>query len=153
MKHMLLAVCAGLLLSTVAVAQDVNAPIKKMLDAFNTGDVAAIKSVYAAGDISITDEVPPYHWSGASANDTWLGDLEKYEKSQGFSEARVGYATSVRTEINGDTAYVVVPTTYSWKQNGKAMTEEAHMTFVLHKEGEGWKISTWTWSGAKPRAK
>lgn len=153
MKHLLLAFTAGLLLVASADAQDVNAPIKKMLDAFNSGDVAAIKSVYVAGDVSITDEVPPYHWSGANANDTWLGDLAKYEKAQGFSETRVGYATSVRSEIDGDSAYVVVPTTYSWKQNGKAMTEDAHMTFVLKKEGDGWKISGWTWSGEKPRAK
>lgn len=153
MKHLLLAVIAGLLLVASAVAQDVNAPIKKMLDAFNTGDVAVIKSVYAAGDVSITDEVPPYHWSGTNANDTWLADLAKWEKAQGFSEQRVGYATSVRSDINGDTAYVVVPTTYSWKQNGTAMTENAHMTFVLKKEGDAWKISGWTWSGEKPRAK
>jgi len=150
MRNVVLALCAACVLSIAAAAQDVTAPINQMLKAFNTGDVKAIAAVYASGDISITDEVPPFHWSGAGANDAWLADLAKAEKAAGMTETKVGFGAPVRTETSGDSAYVVVPTTYSWKQGGQAMTENAVMTFVLHKESGAWKIAGWTWSGHKP---
>ncbi|HEY3927885.1 MAG TPA: nuclear transport factor 2 family protein [Candidatus Koribacter sp.] len=152
MKMLALALCAAGLLSVAAAAQEVTAPITQMLKAFNSGDVKAIAAVYVSGEVSITDEVPPFHWSGANANDSWLADLAKAEKAAGMTETKVGFSSALRTEIDGDTAYVVVPTTYSWKQAGKAMTENATMTFVLHKDVGAWKVASWTWSGHHPHS-
>lgn len=152
MKKVLLASCAVLLLSTVALAQDVTAPIHQLLDGFNTNDMKAVVGSYATGDISITDEVPPFHWSGAKANDAWLADLEKHDKAEGVTDAKVKYSAPVRSEIAGDAAYVVVPVVYDYKAKGKPMTETARMTFVLHKESGAWKIAGWVWSGTKPHS-
>lgn len=60
------------------------------------------------------------------------------------------YGEPTRTEIGGNVAYVIVPTVYNYKQDGRPTTEEGQMTFVLHAEDGGWKISSWTWSGVKP---
>ncbi len=52
-------------------------------------------------------------------------------------------------EIDGDRAYVVVPSVYTFKQAGVAMRERAQMTFTLKKGGGGWLIHGWTWTGPK----
>jgi opacity protein-like surface antigen len=71
MKKVLLALCAAVLLAASAMAQDVTAPIHQILDSFDTNDMKAVAASYATGDISITDEVAPFHWNGPKANDAW----------------------------------------------------------------------------------
>lgn len=155
MRKLYLVVCVGLLLSlggAKAFAQaDLTKPIKQMIDGFNSNDVKAVVAAYASGDISITDEVPPFHWSGTKANDEWLAALEKHDKAAGISDGKVKFGSVVHSETEGDAAYVVTAVSYAFQQKGKTMTESARMTFVLHKEGGAWKIAGWVWSGTKPR--
>lgn len=152
MRKLLLVVCTGILLTAAAVAQDVTAPIHQILDGFNTNDMKAVAASYATGDISITDEVAPFHWNGPKANDAWGADLEKHDKAAGVTDAKVKYSAPLRSEVEGDAAYVVVPVVYVYKEKGKPMTEDARMTFVLHKESGAWKIAGWVWTGTKPHA-
>lgn len=56
-----------------------------------------------------------------------------------------------RTETAGDTAYVIVPAVYTYKEKGVAMREAAQMTFVLKKGTGGWLIHAWSWTGPKPQ--
>jgi ketosteroid isomerase-like protein len=151
MKKVFLVLCAGILLVAArAQALDVNAPIHKMLDAFNSGDLKALAEVYAPGDHLIIDEVAPFHWTGANANEAWLADLDKHDKAAGITDAKVKYLATTRTEIDGDTAYAVVSVNYAFNQKGQAMAEEAQMTFALHQEGGAWKVVGWVWTGNKP---
>lgn len=78
-------------------------------------------------------------------------DLDKHDKATGVTDAKVKYSAPLRGEVEGDAAYVVVPVVYLYKEKGKPMTEDARMTFVLHKESGAWKISGWVWTGTKPR--
>ena len=58
-----------------------------------------------------------------------------------------------REVVSGDHAYVIAPTTYTFKQKGQTMRERAQMTLALDKDAGGaWKIASWTWTGpeAKP---
>ena len=51
------------------------------------------------------------------------------------------------TEIIGDRAYVVVPTTYTYKLHGKQVTETgAVWTFALQKVSAGWRVTGWAWA-------
>lgn len=152
MRKLFLAVCAGMLLAAVAVAQDVNAPIHQLLDGFNNNDTKAVAASYASGDVVIVDEVAPFHWSGPHANDDWGADLDKHDKAAGITDDKVNYSAATRTDVVGDSAYVVVPVVYVYKEKGKPMLEEAHMTFALHRENGAWKIAGWVWTGSKPHA-
>ncbi len=68
----------------------------------------------------------------------------------GVSGESVAISAPTRVETDGDSAYVIVPAVYSFKDHGAAMSESAQMTFALHKGAGGWKIAAWTWTG--PRA-
>jgi len=128
------------------------APINKFLDAFNKGDMAGAAATHAPeADLAITDEVPPFAWRGAQAFKTWAADLDRDAKKQGITEPKVSISAPTRVEIDGDSAYVVVPSVYTFKQAGVAMRETAQMTFALKKGAGGWLIHGWTWTGPKPR--
>jgi len=71
-------------------------------------------------------------------------DYDKHAQATGVSDGIVKYGAPTRTEIEGDAAYVIVPTTYLYKERGQPTAEEAD-DFVLHAEAGGWKIRNWTW--------
>ena len=74
--------------------------------------------------------------------------------ANGVFEGQVKYGEPTRTEISGNSAYVIIPTVYVYKDHGKPTVEEGQMTYVLRSGVGGWKIAawTWTWSGVKPHA-
>jgi Domain of unknown function (DUF4440) len=155
MRNALLVALACVLLAPAAVAAtpgDVTVPIRQFIDGFNSGDVKSAFAAYGSGDISIIDEFAPHRWVGPHAAQDWAAEYDKHAQATGVSDGKVTYGAPTRTEIEGDVAYVIVPTVYLYKEHGKPITEEGQMTFVLHAETGGWKISAWTWSGVKPHA-
>ena len=153
MKNTIVALFANVLFAFAVVAAtpaDVTAPIRQFIDGFNKGDVNSAYAAYATGDIVIVDEFAPHRWVGPHAPQEWAADYEKHAQATGVTDGIVKYGAPTRTEIEGDVAYVVVPTIYNYKEHGRPLTEEGQMTFVLHAEAGGWKISGWTWTGVKP---
>ncbi len=146
-----LVVASVLLAAPAAFAGDaaVEAPIQRMMEGFNKGDVAAAKAVHVASP-TIVDEVAPFVWSGPKAFDSWLGDLVKSETAEGKTDGVVWFGTPIREAVVGDHAYVVTPCTYTFKQKGQTLRATGTTTFVLVKEASDWKIQSWTW--ASPEA-
>jgi ketosteroid isomerase-like protein len=130
--------------------QDVTAPIHQFIDGFNSGDVKAAYAAYASGNIVILDEFAPHLWSGPHAAQDWADDYGKNAQSRGVSDGSVKYGAPTRSVVEGEVAYVVIPTVYNYKEHGKATTERGQMTFVLHAENNAWKIAGWTWTGTVP---
>lgn len=152
MKRAILVLLAGILVVPAIAAStgDVTEPIRQFLDGFNTGDVKSAYAAYSTGDITIVDEFPPHRWTGPNAAHAWAADYEKHAQATGVSDGTVKYGSPTRTEIKGNVAYVIIPTTYLYKEHGEARTENGQMTFVLHADTAGWKITSWTWTGEKP---
>jgi hypothetical protein len=129
------------------------APIHKFIDSFNKGDAAGAAATHSpTADLAIVDEVPPHLWTGPEAFQAWSADLDADMKKNGLTEGAVKIGAPTREESDGRNAYVVVPAVFSFKQNGKAMSEKAHMAFVLEKGASGWLIHAWTWTGPRPAA-
>jgi len=147
MKSWLMPIAASVLLvSPPAFAKNaaVGAPIRKMTEGFNKGDIAAVKALFVVAP-AIVDEMPPFRWSGPTAFDTWLADLGRSEKAEGKSGGVVWFGEPVQESIAGDRAYVVAPCSYTYKQKGRTLREKGLATFVLVKIGADWKIESWTW--------
>lgn len=156
MRHLTLVTLACASLSVPLGAQtpdaQLTAPIQKFMDSFNKGDVAGAAATHAAGaDLTILDEVPPFLWRGAKAFQEWSTALDSASKQAGITDQMVTISAPTRTETSGDSAYVIVPAVYTYKEKGVAMREAAQMTFVLKKGASGWLIHGWTWTGPKPQ--
>jgi ketosteroid isomerase-like protein len=158
MQRTLLAISAGAALALAAGQAALAAPpadgpvaaVHQFIDGFNKGDLTAAQAAHMP-DAVIIDEVPPHIWRGPNAVQAWAGDLDKAAKAAGDTDQKVTLGAPIRSEVNGDTAYVVVPATYSYKQKGKPTVERAQMTVALRKDGDAWKITGWGWAGAPAR--
>lgn len=153
MRNLFAMLCIALGVNAFAATGDAQQPadaIKRFIDSFDKGDIAAAEATHAA-DVVIIDEVEPYVWQGRDAFKHWLADLEKHDTAGGVTDGNVKLGETLREEITGDTAYVVMATDYTFKQKGVAMKEPSQMTFALRKERDGWRIAGWTFAGPKPK--
>jgi len=133
-----------------AAANDVVAPVLQFINAFNAGDTKAAFATYASGNILIVDEFAPHAWSGPHAAEDWAAAYDRHAQATGVTEGKVTYSAATRVEVEGDAAYVVMPTTYLYKEHGKPITEKGQITVVLNRQAGVWKIRGWTWSSEKP---
>jgi hypothetical protein len=153
MKHLVLALlCSMGLVATAGAATpeaELLAPIHQFIDSFNKGDSAAAEAANLLTGVIIIDEVPPHLWQGPGAFKAWAKDLDTHDTNAGMTNQQVTLGKVSLIESTGDNAYVAIAAVYSFKQNGVAMNEPAHMTFVLRKATGGWKIAAWAWTGSK----
>jgi hypothetical protein len=130
-------------------AEDATAVLTTTIDKFNGGDVGAWVAAHQDGAL-IIDEFAPYIWSGSGSAQRWLGDYAKDAEAKGISGGRVDYGKPIHATSDGNGAFIVLPTTYRFVQNGAKMAGKGSMTFVMTRAGESWKIASWTYSGATP---
>jgi len=133
-----------------ATGDDASAPVRQFIDGFNAGNLQSAFAAYASGPITIVDEFAPHVWSGPNAAHEWADAYDKHAQATGVTDGKVTYGKPTRTEADADTAYVIMPTVYVYKEHGKRLKEEGQITAVLNREPGAWKIRGWTWSGVKP---
>lgn len=156
MKKEILALCVCALLAPGAMAAkgpgDVISTVRQFIDAFNSGDTKAEYAACTTGSVVIMDEFAPHLWVGPHAPQQWVADYDKHAAATGVTDGRVTYGAPTRKEIEGNMAYVIVPTVYLYKERGKPLVEEDQLTITLHVGAGDWKITGWTWTGVKPHA-
>lgn len=150
-SQIVLAAVASLAMASAALAADrrVEAPIRTMIYAFNKGDVALAKSTHVMAPTILDEPTAPFIWSGPTAFDDWIAALGKSEANAGKTGGKVVLGPITRASVMGDSAYVVVPSTYTFQQAKRTMRETGTMTFALLKQSADWKIRAWTWTSPK----
>lgn len=148
MKRLALAFAMVLFAAAPAAAddkKDVMVRVHQFVDGFNKGDPAAAAA--CADETSILDEFPPHEWHGSGACLKWMGDYDADAKKNGITDGLVTLGAPKHLDVNGDRAYVVIPSSYTFKMKGKPMKETGSMfTFALHKGASGWRITGWSWA-------
>jgi ketosteroid isomerase-like protein len=153
MKFVVSIVGAALVLATslaapVAGAENANVmtPIRQFVDGFNREDAKAIAAA-CAPEASIIDDFPPHAWLGLNACAKWFSAFEAYAQRTGITGSIVTLGRPWQVSVTGDRAYVVVPATYAYKEQGKAKIETGSVfTLALQKTATGWLIAGWAWS-------
>lgn len=147
MKGLFLVLCMAITGNAFAASSDEQpeAAIHQFLDSFNNGDLEGAQAAHA-DSVVIVDEVPPFQWRGEDAFKTWLDDLTKYDAANGVTDGHMAMGDTIRQDLSGDSAYIVMATVYSFKEHGVAVHAAAQMTFALRKADAGWRISAWTYS-------
>ncbi len=137
------------MLAGVAAASeqtDVMAPVTQFVEGFNKGDVKTALGA-CANQTSIIDEFSPYEWHGEAACSAWASDYDADAKKNGITDGLVTLGTPTHIDVTSDRAYVVVPASYSFKQNGKSVKEtDSTLTVALRKTSGSWHIIAWAWS-------
>jgi len=132
-----------------APIDDATATVTTVLDKFNGGDIDAFFAAHRDGAV-IVDEFAPFVWGGLQSVQRWADDYGADAKRRGISGGRVDYGKPIQANSSGSSAYIVLPTTYRFVQNGTKMAGAGSMIFVMARDAGAWKISSWTYSGATP---
>jgi ketosteroid isomerase-like protein len=120
--------------------------VNAFVTAFNKDDVKG-ELAACAPQAGIIDDFPPHAWMSCAA---WESAFEAFNKQDGDTGPKVTLGTPWHVAVTGDVAYVVVPTTYSYKHKGSAVTQNGSVwTLVLKKTSSGWLITAWAWADGK----
>lgn len=123
--------------------------VRHYIDAFNRGDAKEMAATFAVPG-SILDGMPPHVWQGPTAAQDWYRDVLIEGKQHGASDYFVTLGEPLHNNVTGDTAYVVIPATMTFKVKGKQVTQTgAVFTVALRKLPEGWRIAAWAWAKGK----
>ena len=136
---------SALILAAPALASekdDALAPIKAFVEGINKSDMKGAAAVHVDAP-SIIDEFPPHHWTSL---DTWAADYGKESARLGASDGRLTMHKVHRLTLEGDAAYAVIPTDYSYKMKGKTIVEHGTITYALTRAAGSWKIAAWSYS-------
>src|SRR5690242_9487738 len=86
---------------------------------------------------SILDGMAPHVWQGPTATQEWYRDVLIEGKQHGASDYFVTLGEPLHNNVTGDSAYVVVPATMTFKVGGKQVQSGAVFTVALRKLAEG----------------
>lgn len=125
---------------------DPMAALRQFINGFNKADGEAMAATFAVPG-SILDGMAPHAWQGNTACQDWFRDVSIEAKQHGASDYFVKLGEPLHNNITGDSAYVVVPATMTFKVNGRQMTQTgAIFTVALRQLAEGWRITAWAWT-------
>ena len=122
------------------------AAIRNYIDAFNKGDGEGMAAMFAVPG-SILDGMAPHLWLGPTAAQDWYRDVLTEGEQHDASGYHVTLGEPLHNNITGDSAYVVVPASMTFKVHDKQVTQSgAFFTVALRKLAEGWRIAAWAWT-------
>ena len=127
-------------------ATDPLATVKQYINAFNKSDEGAMAATFAVPG-SILDGMAPHLWVGPTASQDWYRDVLIEGEQHGATDYFVTLGEPMHNNVTGDSAYVVVPATMTFKVQGQQITQTgAVFTVALRKLAEGWRIAAWAWA-------
>lgn len=122
------------------------AAVHEYTDAFNKGDAEAMAATFAVSG-SILDGMAPHVWQGPTATQDWYRAVLIEGEQHGASDYFITLGDPLHNDTTGDSAYVVVPATMSFKLRGQQITQTgAIFTVALRKTASGWRIAAWAWA-------
>ena len=104
------------------VKPDALATVHQYINDFNKGDKEAMASTFAA-PASILDGMAPHVWQGPTASQDWYRDVLIEGERHGASDYFVTLAKPLHNNVTGDSAYVVVPATMTFRVRGQKVTQ------------------------------
>jgi ketosteroid isomerase-like protein len=128
---------------------DSMAAVRQYIDGFNRSDAKAMAAAFAVPG-SILDGMASHVWHGPTAAEDWYRDVLIEGEQHGASDYVVTLGEPLHNDITGDSAYVVVPATMTFKVHGKMVTQTgAVFTVALRRFAQGWRIAAWAWAKGK----
>jgi ketosteroid isomerase-like protein len=86
----------------------------------------------------------PHVWQGATATQDWYRDVLMEGEAHGASGYVVTVGEPSHDDVNGASAYVVLPATMTFDVKGAKVTQSgAVFTVALRKTADGWRVAAW----------
>ncbi len=127
--------------------QSVMALISTFVDQVNKGHASAALG-HLSTDVSITEDLAPFHWKGARAGADWLAGMQKNGQRMGVTDIQLQLGVPTQVLVHGDAAYEAIPGVVTLAGKRRTLHEKGLLTFALVREAGVWKITSFAWGGA-----
>lgn len=135
--------------ATASPATSAMAVVQQFGNAFNKDDAKGMAAL-CTSPASILDDFSPHTWTGPTACADWAADYDTWAKQNHVAGGTVTVAKPWHVDITRNRAYVVVPTTFSYKMHGKSVVMTGNVwTLVLVKTSATWRITAWAWADGR----
>jgi hypothetical protein len=125
---------------------DVMAVVHQWVDGFNKGDTKSALAA-CADEGAIIDDIPPHEWHGSGVCSKWMSAYDAWATKNGITDGNATPGKARHIDVDGSSAYVVLPMTLTFKDHNKPMKEPgALVTMSLTKGDSGWRITGWSWA-------
>lgn len=140
-KFVLFACAALIAVSAVASDNtDALAPVHRFIEGMNKGDMKTVAAAFA-DEVSIVDDLAPYHWQGKGATDQWVATMGDAMQKGGTTDFVMKLGKPSYFQISGELAYAVIPSSFTYKIKGKKISGSNTMTLVMRKGTDGWRMT------------
>ncbi len=108
--------------------------------AINAGSVADTQAVFLESPTAITDDFPPFSWSGKKAVADYTHDFKSIIAKDGITDWRFQRDTPRSLYATETRAIAVVPTSNPFMLGGKTQSRAGDWLFILAKTDGKWKV-------------
>ena len=119
------------------------APVRVVAEFMMTLDDARVECVFA-DDPVIVENFAPYVFRGPSAAARWREGFRQHAAT--LTELHCGFAPAQDFSRMGDIVYFDLPTTWTGRTDGKPFEEQGGWSFVLQRQGGGWRVACYAWA-------
>ncbi len=116
------------------------AAVDAAIAAINSGSVADAKAAFAEAPAAITDDFPPFLWSGKTAVEDYSRDLKAILSKYNITDWRFQRHQPRYLLATEDRAWLVVPASFPFLLGGKTQSVSADWIFVLGKIEGKWRV-------------
>ena len=113
------------------------AVVRHYIESFNKGEAKAMAAMCAV-PMSILDGMAPHVWHGPTACEDWYSDVMIEGEHVGATDYSVELGEPQHNNIAGDSAYLVIPTTMSFKLQGKQITQSGATFYCGTSQSHRW---------------
>ncbi len=125
------------------------APINQLVDAINQTKPTLPAGIFTA-DAVVIDEFAPFRWTGNGAAPRWYGELVGVTLAARAAfvaqHAKLAIGVPVTFKLENHTAYVVVPGTFEYDENGEHFIETSQWAFNCVERGGHWLVAGNAWA-------
>jgi hypothetical protein len=144
---LLVALAVGAPRAGFAATADATQPVEKLFTAFNADSRAGLVAAYAPGAV-VVDEFAPFVWHAPSAAAAFYDSFLALRKAAKLTKLHAIHGPLVFLAYDDakTSAYVVAPTTITYRAADRPLMETGRWAFVLKKISGTWLIANSTWA-------
>jgi hypothetical protein len=102
-------------------------------------------TMFAARGVTIVENYAPFIFSGADAVAAWEAGFRQHAGADELSELKIRFGSAQDFSVQGERAYLSLPTTWTGRTHGTPFEEHGAWAFVLSRRAGQWKVLGYGW--------